>query len=47
MMQKRPMIKHSKQITGDDDVYTRRYTAPLKGGGTPSFFVWRRNICEN
>lgn len=36
-MQKRPMIKHSKRITDDDDVYTRRYTAPLKGGGTPSF----------
>ena len=37
MMQKRPMIKHSKRITDDDDVYTRRYTVPLKRGGTPSF----------
>lgn len=36
-MQKRPMIKHSKRITDDDDVYTRRYTVPLKRGGTPSF----------
>ena len=37
-MQKRPMIKHSKRITDDDDVYTRRYTAPLKGAVRLLFF---------